>query len=193
MKAKPLDNLEFAQWMKKFYENRFGKEIRKDYDAPARRNYAESDFSFVEHKIPTKAALDYHNYPQEPGRRVKGRELSAGVSKKVKLNSGDTQIQHYNKENREVVTQEEYEKVKRERDSLREKLSCIELMAMNANGKTDDMILKQIKDYLGIIVQRQEIESNGISKNEIDDNENLLTTEPEEAKDVLMLIEGESI
>ena len=179
--------------MKKFYENRYGKEIRRDYDAAARRNYVDADFSFVEHKIPTKANLDYHNFNyQEPGRRVKGRELSTGTTKKVKLNSGDTQV-HFNKENREIVTREEYEKVKRERDSLREKLSCIELMAMNANERSDEAILKQIKDYLGIIVQRQEIESNGISRNGIDDNENLLTTEPEEAKDVLMLIEGESI
>lgn len=178
--------------MKKFYENRYGKDIRRDYDAPARRNHVEPDFSFVEHKIPTKANLDYHNYPEQ-GRRVKGRELSSGgLQKKVKLNSGDTHINN-NKENKEVATQEEYEKVKRERDSLREKLSCIELMAMNANEKSDEAILKQIKDYLGIIVQRQEIEPNGISRNGIDDNENLLTTEAEEAKDVLMLIEGESI
>jgi len=46
VKAKYQDNLEFAQWMKRYYDLNGG--AGKDYDAVARRGGAEVDFSFCE-------------------------------------------------------------------------------------------------------------------------------------------------
>jgi hypothetical protein len=45
VKAKLQDNLEFAQWMKRFFDLNC-KEKGKDYDAESRRNYAMIDLSF---------------------------------------------------------------------------------------------------------------------------------------------------
>ena len=46
VKARYQDNLEFAQWMKRFFELNC-KDKGKGYDAKKRRNYADPDLSFA--------------------------------------------------------------------------------------------------------------------------------------------------
>ena len=45
--------------MKRFYQIKKGEFRPGDYDAEARRNYVEPDFSFTEKGIPSKQSLNY--------------------------------------------------------------------------------------------------------------------------------------
>jgi len=47
-KAKYQDNLEFAQWLKRFFDLSNGPNLAKDYDASAKRANQETEFGFLE-------------------------------------------------------------------------------------------------------------------------------------------------
>jgi RP/EB family microtubule-associated protein len=47
-RAKYQDNLEFAQWLKRFFDLSNGPNLAKDYDAAARRANQETEFGFLE-------------------------------------------------------------------------------------------------------------------------------------------------
>jgi len=200
VKAKYQDNLEFGQWMKRYYELKLGKEIRKDYDPVARRNNAIPDFSFVDHKIPTKANLDYHNYPfgSENGKRPrKETDLSNDKTKKIRLNNGEGQTLH-NKENKGISTLsaaklEDYERVKKERDNLHQKVSYIENLMMNSQERNDSELVQNIRECLGMNIERLNEVYGHEEEGKHSGDDNLLPNEPEDSKEVLMLIEGESI
>ena len=117
--------MEFGQWMKRFYALKLGQEIRKDYDPVARRKHVTPDFSFVEHKIPSKASLDYHNYPTSENGKRSRKDLEHSVDKvkkQIRMNNGEAHTLH-NKENKAPVNSMEGERLKKERDGLQQKLN----------------------------------------------------------------------
>lgn len=52
-KSKYQDNLEFIQWMKRYYDL-FNKNLGSNYDAKAVRKNVHVDFSFVDYRNPIK-------------------------------------------------------------------------------------------------------------------------------------------
>jgi RP/EB family microtubule-associated protein len=52
-KSKYQDNLEFIQWLKRFYDL-FNKNIEVPYNAKAARKQVQVDLSFVEYRQPMK-------------------------------------------------------------------------------------------------------------------------------------------
>jgi len=194
VKAKYQDNLEFGQWMKRFYALKLGQEIRKDYDPVARRNHVTPDFSFVEKQIPSKASLDYHNYPQtsENGKRTrKDLEHSVDkVKKQIRMNNGEAHTLH-NKENKAPVNSMEFEKIKKERDELQQKLNYIEHMVMNNQDKSDSALVQELRSCF--VIQGYDHGFERIEDHMGNGEENLLHSGKEDNKEVLMLIEGESI
>lgn len=58
-KAKYQDNLEFAQWMKRYFDLNNGSAAAKDYDPVAKRGNAtgETDFSFLEMRDNSRMAV----------------------------------------------------------------------------------------------------------------------------------------
>lgn len=165
--------------MKRYYELKLGKEIRKDYDPVARRGGVEPDFSFVEHKIPTKEnfGANYVSGGGDNGKRA--AKIDHGnthsLKKQVRLNTGE------GKENKGDLN-ERFERLKREKDSLQEKLDYIENVLMNTQERNDSFLVQNLRNYLGINMRDNEEMGNG--EDHQMGNEN---------KEVLMLIEGESI
>ena len=187
--------------MKRFYEVRIGKELRKDYDPVARRGNVETDFSFVENKIPTKANLTYDSFPcgKENG---KGKVNQSSMSKKVRMNDGKQVFSVGNKENVKngmnadmMQKLEELDKAKRDRDNANDRLKYIGDM-LNSQQRNDSWIVDNLRNYFGSFAKRSEPYSNDLEERDngreaIEDE--LLTDEPEDAKEVVMLIEGESM
>jgi len=196
VKAKYQDNLEFAQWMKRYYEIRYGSGENKGYDPIMRRGKVEPDFSFVDKIIPTKNLLNYQNpfYFASDPKISRTKEDLAGMystSKKIKLNPGTALTDKSNKENippdNYVFKHNQYEKLKYERDSLHEKLKQIERLVMCSN-KSDAAILKSVKDYLGLIVDNKGVRPDSGETNEEGAEETI-----DESKDYVVLIDTESI
>jgi Microtubule-binding protein involved in cell cycle control len=136
--AKYQDNLEFGQWMKRFYELKFGTN-HNGYDAQGRRGKTEVDFGFVG-----------GSGPKESKKTKTKEEASHATLKKARMSDVPT-ITEKNKEN--VTTSnclklEDYGKVKTERDNLREKLRNIEDIL--SSTQDDTLIVKTLKEYLGI-------------------------------------------
>jgi len=161
---------------------KLGKEIRRDYDPVARRGGAEPDFSFVEHKIPTKDNFgsNYVSGVSDSGKRA-GKPHHESLKKMVRMNNGD------GKENKgmNVDLKEKYEKVKGERDSLQDKLAYIENLLKTQEGN-DSYIVQNIRSCLGLHSKENEYhEEMGHGEEQNVGNE--------ASKEVLMLIEGESI
>ena len=59
-KGKYQDNLEFIQWLKRYFDIH-NKADKQPYDAPAVRKHAPVDFTFVEIRNPLKAYFFYHS------------------------------------------------------------------------------------------------------------------------------------
>ena len=177
--------MEFGQWIKRFYELKLGREIRKDYDPVARRGGVEPDFSFVEHKIPTKDNFgsNYVSGVGDSGKRAGKPDYgnNQSLKKMVRLNNGE------GKENKSNL-EDKYEKVKKERDSLQEKLAYIENVLMNTEERNDSFIVQNLRSYLGMSTKEMEYNNN----EEMGNGEDLQIGN-EDSKEVLMLIEGESI
>ena len=138
--------------MKRFYQIKKGEFRPGDYDAEARRNYVEPDFSFTEKGIPSKQSLNYQAPEIKKNNRGTSEDFSKiPVSKKIKTNKGSV-ILEKDKENispNSMIVMEKYEKMKAERDELQEKLKVIENF-VTSTKKTDSVILKNIRDYLGM-------------------------------------------
>ena len=176
--------------MKRYHELKFGKEGGKSYESVARRGKLEPDFSFIEKGGNPKAVLIYSN--QEP-KKVKAKEdlNSIQQAKKMKLNNSVSSDK--NKENIFSHTNDEFEKLKVEKATLEAKLKYIEGLVMNSYDKDDTTIVKNIRDYLGIIFQTSKI----FDKENIQHEESLIdgdfVTRPPIGDDVIILVEGESI
>jgi len=170
---------------------KLGQEIRKDYDPVARRGGVQPDFSFVEHKIPSKASLDYHNYPQTESAKRTRKDIDQSadkVKKVIRMNNGEAHNVH-NKENKTPVNSIEFERMRKERDELQQKLNYIENMVMNNQDKSDSDLVQEIRSCFviqGVDHGYERFDQIGHS-----DEENLLQSGSN--KEVLMLIEGESI
>jgi len=75
-KAKYQDNLEFAQWMKRYYDLNNG--ANKEYDAVGKRNSVAPDFAFGEKQIPMRAARLNEERSASIRRRSKDKFKSVG-------------------------------------------------------------------------------------------------------------------
>jgi len=174
---------------------KLGQEIRKDYDPVARRNHVTPDFSFVEHKIPSKASLDYHNYPQTDSSAKRPRkdvdQSADKVKKVIRMNNGEAHNIH-NKENKTPVNSIEFEKMRKERDLLQEKLNYIENMIMNnQENKTDSELIQELRSCF--VIQGVDNGYERFDEMGHHEEENLLQSGKSENREVVMLIEGESI
>jgi hypothetical protein len=178
--------------MKGFFENKFGKnEIL--YDALARRGKVEPDFSFLDKTIPTKALLNYQNpiYFAGDSKRSKAKdELSHLITKKVKITTNSKEKENHDSNLSNIV--EATEKYRKERDNLQAKLNQIESMVMAPNVE-DQVILKNIREFLGFIVEKTPFMS---TKEPQEDQEEFGIMEeiiPDQSKLAYALIESESL
>ena len=184
--------------MKRYFELKFGNSDMKEYDAVPRRGKVEPDFSFVEKTIPSKAVLNYQNpiYFAGDSKRSKAKEeISHSWTKKVKITA--SKDKHGNeKENMDMnfaSTELLLEKYRKEKDILQAKLNKIETLIMTSNME-DGMIVKNIRDYLGIIVDK--IPYDNLKDVHEENKEYEFVQEeivPDQSKVAFALIEGESI
>eukprot|EP01016_Furgasonia_blochmanni_P026494 TRINITY_DN28125_c0_g1_i1.p1 TRINITY_DN28125_c0_g1~~TRINITY_DN28125_c0_g1_i1.p1 ORF type:complete len:328 (-),score=76.12 TRINITY_DN28125_c0_g1_i1:53-997(-) len=66
IKAKYQDNLEFAQWMRKYFDANYSQ---REYDAVARRNTTETDFTFID-KIGSKSSVNKESVTKSSSQSV---------------------------------------------------------------------------------------------------------------------------
>lgn len=71
-KGKYQDNLEFIQWLKRYYDIH-NKNDPKSYDAPGARKHAQVDFGFVDIRNPLK---QYYLSQSELPRTIKSQQIT---------------------------------------------------------------------------------------------------------------------
>jgi len=185
VKAKYQDNLEFGQWMKRYFEIKLGKDPKTDYDPVSRRENVVPDFSFIENKIPTKKELDYTNFKFKAVNAKRGSRVRENLSKgpkKVKLNTGEARLG----ENKENVEESEWkvecEALEKELGKLKKKLGEVEEILENKEGKRDREIVWRLKSFFGM------------KHEEVDEERDDSAQENEDGEGgVCILIEGESM
>lgn len=129
-KAKYQDNLEFVQWMKRFYDLNHTK--AEPYDAKERRNNAETDFSFISYRQPRHV----HYFSEH-----KERSDSQNIEKKFKSpirkrDFSNARIEH------SMITSKDYEK-----DIAYLKLKRIEEI-LKEHDDDEKRVLGKIKDVV---------------------------------------------
>jgi len=142
VKCKMQDNLEFLQWMKRFWDSNYGGQV---YDAVGRRKGApvESPATVAPLSTPASAALGI------AGGRAGGRTPVGGFrSGSAQSNEAVSQLQAQVKE-----LSTHLEGLEKERDFYFEKLRDIEILVqaqmetLEADGK-DDHTLREIQKIL---------------------------------------------
>lgn len=144
VKCRPLDNIEFGQWMKRFYEIKCGTNIR-DYDAVGRRGKAEPDFSFCEKGVKDSSKKTKPIEQQSNPTLVKKTKIitePAPNTMKAEKSSGKELFKGVD------MKLEDPAKIKNERDALKEKLKTIEKLLRCEEA--DELIIKGLREYLGI-------------------------------------------
>eukprot|EP01016_Furgasonia_blochmanni_P002740 TRINITY_DN11070_c0_g1_i2.p1 TRINITY_DN11070_c0_g1~~TRINITY_DN11070_c0_g1_i2.p1 ORF type:complete len:308 (+),score=69.71 TRINITY_DN11070_c0_g1_i2:201-1124(+) len=147
MRAKYQDNLEFAQWMKKFYDLNCNKE--RTYDSLARRGDTEPDFSFIDLRGPPRKNL------MERGSQLAGDEISESML----LGAGERRSKSMKRDNFNNLSfkvdgvakgakarDAETLMYRNERDSLYQKLKKIE--SIIAKGRDDKDKLTKIQEVI---------------------------------------------
>jgi len=148
VKAKYQDNLEFAQWMKRYYDLNGGGS--KEYDAIMRRGGGEADFGFAE-KIPTKG--DRHEkgptYVAPPEPKEKSIVLNKNKSKDKDMRSYSPSLRNLNKENiKSNLLRDRLQNLRSEKDFddevkiLQKQLNEIKLLSLEADNDKMKKILE---------------------------------------------------
>lgn len=189
-KAKYQDNLEFGQWMKRFFELKF-KDGRKEYNAIERRGNVVPEFAFTQKGASPKCVLIQQNV--EGCQRTKEKSSE----KRIKVSEEESKSVHGagGKENFVPINME---KVLRERDDLASKLKIIEQIVLSTK-ESDEVLVKKVRDFLGTMSQPEYSPDLDESFNLVEgseqmkEDESLLGNSTSKRDNLALLIEGESI
>ena len=139
-KAKYQDNLEFGQWMKRYFELKF-KEGKKEYNAIERRGKVVPEFAFTGKGPSPKCVLIQQN--GEGNKRSKEKK----VEKKIKVSEEESISVKSSAQGKENLNPMDIEKVTKERDNLSSKLKMIEQILLSPK-ESDAAIVKKVPRHL---------------------------------------------
>lgn len=134
--------------MKRFFEIRFGKDAKPDYDAQGRRGLVEPEFSFCERggrAAPAPSSFESRKKPELKNER------GAVPYKKVKLNNENQKVVAPKEADKENFKPVNSSKLQSECDELSNKLKRIEEIVM-ATQEADESIVKNLRDFLGMSI-----------------------------------------
>jgi len=164
VKCKMQDNLEFLQWIKRFWDTNYGGQ---GYDAVARRKGAPTDTPATIAPLAPSASARTGSALSAGGARAGGRTPIGGHR------AGSTQpnelVQGLQTQLREMSTH--LEGLEKERDFYFSKLRDIEILvqqqleALEAEGK-DDPLLRDIQKILYSTEDGFEVPENGVDEEE---------------------------
>jgi RP/EB family microtubule-associated protein len=149
VKAKYQDNLEFAQWMKRYYDLNGGGS--KEYDAIMRRGGVEADFGFAD-KIPTKEGRhEKIAVNLSPPEKEKSIVLKSNKNKDKDMRSYSPSLRNLNKENiKSNLLRDKLVNLRQEKDFdddvkiLQKQLNEIKLLSLEADSAVVQEKLKKI-------------------------------------------------
>ena len=140
-------------------------------------------------------------FSNQETKKVKAKDdlNSIQQTKKIKLNSVVVSAKNEDKNKENIfshIHHNELEKLKAEKTALEAKLKHVEELVMNSCDKDDIFIVKNIRDYLGIIFQPTAFE-NSLDQENINHDESLIDgdfiTRPPRGDESIIFVEGESI
>jgi len=131
--------------MKRFFELKFGKDGKSDYDALDRRGPVEPDFSFCEKTIPSKTS----GATSHGDSRRKSDAMPVQPVKKVKLNTANSKVESTNEVEKENVKPFDLAKLKKECEDLSGKLRNVEEIVMGSQ-EPDEVIMARLREFFGV-------------------------------------------
>eukprot|EP00775_Hariotina_reticulata_P003153 gene3153-3430_t len=154
IKGRPLDNTEFMQWFKAYWDGVTGGHPIAEYDAAARRQLCKSG-ALPQRRVPTYAAKVPTPSPAAPARSSSKKQIAAGShngSARASISSESDVIERLQEE--ASSWRSSAETAAKEKDFYYSKLRAIELLC-NTPGIAGSPVAKAVEDILYAATQEE--------------------------------------
>lgn len=176
MKARQLDNLEFAQWMKRYFDVNEGTKKAENYDPVMRRFGVEPDFSFVD-GAPERPQKPKKDEPIRISKQEEEKETKNGKYVLQKKRSLSNKSPFESKKTHSVSNERKHEKFTAKlKDTVRERFH----KDLEEENKYLRHVMKEINDVIGEGQGEKTVNGEEFYKNKLEKIQNLIKSIDEE-------------